>query len=80
MESDNRAGYHWFLIDDGNRSVMRRIAFDMLLPEEAGGLYTYVHTYQAFKPGTSYIYMIYNRSLALDPVPAAVFNISVTVR
>ena len=80
LDCNMSAGYHWNLIDDGNRSVMKRIDFDLLMPTEPGELPTYIHTYQALHAGTSYVYFICNRSLELDPVPAKTLNLSVTVR
>jgi len=80
LDCDISAGYHWYLLDEGNRSVMRRIAYEALLTRDPGELPAYVHTYQAHQAGSSYVHFVCNRSLELDPVPAATFNLSVTVR
>ena len=79
LDCDMTAGYHWHLIDYGDRSVLRKTK-QQLLPPGDSDLYTYIYAFQAYGPGTSDIYMTYNRSPELDPVPADTFNLSVTVR
>ena len=83
MECDVSAGYHWYLINVTNRSVLGHVSEEYIPWWETGAddrLSRRIWTFEAKTAGTSDIYMTYNRSPELDPVPADTFNLSVTVR
>jgi predicted secreted protein len=76
-------GYHWYMVTVSNRSVLGHVLEEYVpwWESDAGdNLNRRIWTLEAKTAGTSDIYMVCNGSQGLDPVTAATFNLSVTVR